>query len=188
MNQIRRFLMNLTVLGSSQAGSCCSVTYLKAIRHNLAVVNKARQLEMDAEYGLIEAVILITERELSRLQRHPELFPREDVREEFWRSIRITCSDSVIIGQEARDRAHKILRAAWVEFKDDTSTPSKDMQRTPWEQFLHNRAPGADADLSMFPEEGSVQIIPMAAARILMANIEEHKAIIRDIEAVSIYA
>ena len=38
----------------------------------------------------------------------------------------------------------------------------------------------------MFPKEGSLQLFPMAASRILMANIEEHRAIIRDIEAVSI--
>ena len=30
----------------------------------------------------------------------------------------------------------------------------------PWEQLLHDRAPGAEADLSMLAEEGSVQIIP----------------------------
>ena len=146
-------------------------------------------MEIDADYGFIKDVILATKGELLRLQRHPELFPSKDVREEFWHIIQLTCNSSVksvIPGQEARDHAHEMLQAAWVDIEEDMRTPRRDMQRKPWEQFLHNRAPGAEADLSMFAEEGSLQIIPMAAARILMANVEEHKAIIRDIEAVSI--
>lgn len=125
--------------------------------------------------------------ELSRLQSHPELFPSEDIREEFWEEVLIKCNrlNSVILRQKGRDDAHKIFRAGWLDFKADMRTPGWDMQRKPWEQFFHNRAPGADADLSTFAEEGSLQIIPLAAARILIANIDEHKAIVRDIEAVS---
>ena len=132
---------------------------------------------------------MATKVELSRLRRHPELFPSKDTRERFWRNVWLTCNHSVtsvILGQEARDHAHKMFEAAWVKFEEEVCNPRNDVQRKPWEQFLHNRAPGAEADLSMFSEEGSIQIIPMAAARILMAYNEEHRAIIRDIEAVSI--
>nr|QEL51142.1 MAT auxiliary protein 1 [Letharia aff. columbiana 'rugosa'] len=171
---------------SSQAGSHCSYAYLEAIRHNLGIAKMACQLEMDAEYELIEDVIMATKSELSRLQKHPELFPSQDIREKFWHSVRLKCNESVkfvISEQEARDHAHEMFQAVSVEVEENTRTPGRDMQRTPWEQFLHNRAPGAEADLSIFAEEGSVQIIPMAAARILMATLEEHAAIIRDIEA-----
>ena len=145
-------------------------------------------MEIDAEYELIEDVITATHGELSRLQRHPELFPSKDIREEFWHKVSLTCNhsvESVILEQEARDHAHKMFEAAKLESEEDLRTPGRDMQRKPWEQFLHNRAPGANADLSMFAEDGSVQIIPMAAARILMATIGEHVEIVRDIEAVS---
>lgn len=143
---------------------------------------------MDAEYELIEYVIMATKEELSRLQKHPELFPNKDIREQFWDKIQQLCNlslSSVISEQEARDRVHKSIQAARMESEEDRLTPGRDMQRKPWEQLLHNRAPGTEADLSMFAQEGSIQIIPMAAARILIANINEHKAIIRDIEAVS---
>ena len=145
-------------------------------------------MEID-DYKFIEDVIKATKVELLRLQRNPGLFPSKDTEEKFWCNVRHSCSSlvkNVLLGQESRDHAHEILQAAWVEIEEDKRTPRRDMQRKPWEQFLHNRAPGAEADLSMFPKEGSVQLIPMAASRILMANIEEHRAIIRDIEAVSI--
>lgn len=131
-----------------------------------------------------------TKEELSRLQRHPELFPSKDIREEFWDAVERMLNhwvESVIPEQEARDQAHGTLQSAMVEYQEDMRTPRRDMRRKPWEQFLHNRAPGAEADLSEFAEEGSVQIIPMAAARILMMALDEHKAIIRDIEAVSTF-
>lgn len=170
----------------SQAGSYCNSVYLEAIKHNLAIARKACQLEIDTEYELIEDVIMATKTELSRLRRHPELFSSKYIREEFWHSIGFECNlsvNSVILEQEARDHAHRMLQAARVEVEEDMRTPGRDTQRKPWEQYLHNRAPGTEADLSMFAEEGCLQIIPMAAARILMVTIEEHRAIIRDIEA-----
>lgn len=148
----------------------------------------ACQLEIDAEYELIEDVIMATKRELSRLQRHPELFPSKDIREEFWHGVAFECNlavNNVIPEQEARDHAHKMLQAASLDDEEDKRTPRRDVERKPWEQFLHNRAPGIEADLSMFAEEGSLQIIPLAGARILMATIIEQRDIIRDIEAVS---
>ena len=132
---------------------------------------------------------MATKEELSRLQSHPELFSSKELREEFWHNVRLTCNSSVkflIPGQEIRDHAHEMLQAAWVDIEEDVRTPRRDRQRKPWEQFLHNRAPGAEADLSMFAEEGSVQIIPMAATRILVATMHEHKAVIHDIETVSV--
>lgn len=138
---------------------------------------------MDGDCGLIEDVITATTKELSRLQNHPELFPNEDIREEFWEAFPL--QSRILEEQEASDHAHRMLQAAMVEDQEDMLTPGRDMQRKPWEQFLHNRAPGTEADLSMFPEEGSVQIIPMPASRVMITHLEEHRAIIRNIEAVS---
>ncbi len=145
-------------------------------------------LEIDAEYEFIEVVIVATKKELRRLQRHPELFPNRDIREEFWHGICEACNmsmNTITSKQEARDHVHRMFEAAWLEIEEEKRAPGKDVQRKPWEQFLHNRAPGTEADLSMFPEEGSVQIIPHAAIRILVNNFDEQKAIIQEIEAVS---
>lgn len=148
----------------------------------------ACQLEIDAEYELIEHVIMATKEELSRLQRHPGLFPNDNIRVEFWRSVWQTCNElveSIIPKQEARDHQHKMIQAAKAETEEDVRIPGRDVQRKPWEQFLHNRAPGTEADLSIFAEDGSLQIVPMAATRLLMTNICEYRDIIHDIEAVS---
>ena len=98
------------------------------------------------DYKFIEDVIMATKVELLRLQRNPGLFPSKDMEEGFWYNVRLSCKSlvkNVILGQEARDRAHEILQAAWVEIEEDKRTPRRDMQRKPWEQFLHKRAPGA---------------------------------------------
>ena len=136
---------------------------------------------------MAEIVIMATKEELSRLRRHPELFPDKDTREKFWGDVGKKCNKSlnfVLPKQKAREHAHKMFEATIVNTAE-MRTPEKDMQRGPWEQFLHNRAPGTDANLSMFAEEGTVQIIPMAASRMLMTYVREHQAIIRDIDAVS---
>ena len=156
--------------------------------HNLNIASTACQLEMDAEYESIERVMMVIKKELSRLQRHPELFPNKDIRKNFWYEVQQECNfllSSVIPGQEARDHERKAVQAAEIESEEDRLIPGRDRQRKPWEQFLHNRAPGCEVNLSMFTEGGSLQIIPMAAARILVEHIDEHKAAVRDIEAVS---
>ena len=149
------------------------------------------QLEIDTDYRLIEDVIEATEEELSRLQRHPELFSSKNIREKFWRNVQLVCNRSVktvILKQEARDRTHDVFEAAGLESEENVRIPGRDVQRKSWEQFLHGRAPGTEADLSMFAEEGSVQLLPHAGLRILGANLDEHTAIVLDIEAVSVGA
>ena len=146
------------------------------------------QLEIDTDYRLIEDVIEATEEELSRLQRHPELFSSRHVKENFWRNVQDVCNRSfkkVILKQEARDRTHNVFEAAGLESEENVRIPGRDVQRKSWEQFLHDRAPGTEADLSVFAEEGSVQVLPHAGLRILGANLDEHTAIVLDIEAVS---
>ena len=74
---------------------------------------------------------MATRGELSRLQRHPELFPSKDIRKEFWRKVHYLCNfKSVILKQEARDHAHRMLQAARVEVEEDMRSPGKDMQRS----------------------------------------------------------
>lgn len=155
---------------------------------SLELAKTARQLEMDAEYEAPKHVIMVVKKELSRLQKHPELFPNKDIQKAFWYIVQKECNftlNSVIPGQDVRDHELKAIQTAAIESEEDRLIPGRDRQRKPWEQFFHNRAPGTEANLSMFPEGGSLQIIPMAAARILVAHIDEHKAAVRDVEAVS---
>lgn len=66
-----------------------------------------------------------------------------------------------------------------------TSLPVRDLQRKPWEQYLHDRAPGIGVDLSAQGNGGSVQMFPMAAVRIVRSMVDQNRTIIAGIESVS---
>ena len=69
------------------------------------------------------------------------------------------------------------------DFHEDLM-PARDISRTTWEQYLHNRAPGLNVDLSELGSDGSIQILPMSALRLLHSLKEANESIIRGIEAV----
>ena len=182
------FRVDLTCIGGSNAVVHCSPNLLEAIKHNLHMAGRQCLFEEDVRSEHLEAYMRATNAEILRLHQYPELFPSKDIEEDFWRDIHYVCDDLVekaIPNVEDHNEEEKALQAVGVEIEQDTVLPSRDAQRKPWEQFLHNRAPGGGIDVSTFGGEGSIQILPMAAIRILMATNEENKSIIRDIEAVS---
>lgn len=129
-----------------------------------------------------------TKDQLLRLQNYPQLFPSEDVEVSFWKDVYITCDQLVetilpTLMTHAKDH-QKRINSTFKGFRK-MIFPTFDRQRKPWEQFLHNRAPGAGADLSFIGNEGSVQLLPMSAVRIIVAMNNEYRSVIRDIEAVS---
>ncbi len=130
-----------------------------------------------------------TEVELSRLRKHPELFPSKDIEKEFWQDV-YTLSNKLEKGLRnlaSHTEEHEAFYTTAAQTGKDEILPTRDHQRKPWEQFLHNRAPGSGLDLSEMSSEGSIQVLPMAAVRIALAMNLETKEIIRGIEAVSLY-
>ena len=126
--------------------------------------------------------------ELLRLQEHPELFSCQNKEEWFWQTVHKLCTDvefELAPAQEKYDRMLLDLYVTAWEDRFDKALPERDQRRRPWEQFLHNRAPGLNVDLSRYGDGGSVQILPMPAIKIAAAMREENVTIISDIESVS---
>lgn len=165
---------------------------LQAITHNIAALKAIitwdiKEIEED-EYETLEQCMLATKNEVSHLQKHSEVFPSKAVAEEFWQKVSDLCDDVaeyIIPSLQDREEETEDLQALGVKIERDTYLPVRDMQRKPWEQYLHNMAPGVNVDLSYHGNEGSIQIFPMAAVRIVMGMMEETRAIISDIENVS---
>jgi len=133
--------------------------------------------------------MMVTKKELSRLQKHPELFRTKGVEEDFWDEIFRICDhvvEKIMSGAKGQYEDEEDLYAKAVEMMNDEVLPRRDIQRKPWEQFLNNRAPGSGADLSQFREGGSVQLMPMASVRIVLELQDETAAAAEDIEAVCI--
>lgn len=124
--------------------------------------------------------------ELQRLQEHPELFPNSCVEQDFWHRLEKALGSITHVCADIRE--HHRRNAALV-LKCDKSLraelmPGRDVSRTSWEQYLHNRAPGVNVDLSDMGSDGSIQILPMSALRLLHGMKEANESIIRGIEAV----
>ena len=128
--------------------------------------------------------------ELSYLQEHPEIFPYKNTEEWFWQAVYKLCSDieyDFLPVQEVYEDTMLDLYITACEDKVDKALPARDHRRRPWEQFLHNRAPGMNADLSTYGGGGSVQILPMPAIKIASRMREENMTIISDIESVGFH-
>ena len=142
----------------------------------------------DEEADDLDLCMTSTRKELLRLQQEPELFASKAVEEDFWCEVEKCCKLMVersIPAIEARDEAMKLFRESVAEHWQDFVLPARDEQRKPWEQFLHNGAPGSGADVSQHGEDGSIQILPMAASRIMIAMLVEYNTIVQALDAVS---
>jgi len=127
---------------------------LQAITHNIAAFNAIITWDLkdmgEDEYEVLKRCIMATKDKLSHLQKHPEVFPSKDVAEEFWQEVYDLC-DGIVkhIIPSLQDREEEIenIQALGVEIERDAYLPVRDLQRKPWEQYLHNMAPGVKVDL-----------------------------------------
>lgn len=143
----------------------------------------------DEEADGLDRCMTSTRKELLRLQQEPALFVSKAAEEDFWCEVEKCCKLMVersIPAIEARDEARKLFRESVAEYWHDFVLPARDEQRKPWEQFLHNGAPGSGADVSQHGEGGSIQILPMAASRIMIAMLVEYNTLTRALDAVSL--
>ena len=124
--------------------------------------------------------------ELIRLGENPELFPSQDIKEAFWHKFnkiltKIKRTRRRLYQQEAR---HLTFLSDDNEETLAEIMPGESEWHEPWDRFLHNRALGTDIDWHGMGSAGSVQILPMAALRLLYNMKEADTSIIRGIEAV----
>ena len=144
------------------------------------------QIEGHGSLEAVEDLFSPVQNELQRLQDHPELFPGVEVMQKFWRRLddalaSITQAQLLI---HERGTRHAALVSEDDKLMNAEKMPRRDVSRKPWEQYLHNRAPGVNVDLSDMGSDGSVQILPMGALRLLHTMKEANESIIRGIEAV----
>ena len=141
----------------------------------------------DDMYNQYRSRIRRTEIELSRLEQYPELFPSKEVREQFWLHVH-ELSTTLVRGMNAatgHTQAQHALSDSGAEYYRARVLPTRDSSRNMWQQFLHNRAPGGGLEPTEVASEGSTQLLPPASYRLLTAMIEENKATIEAILAVS---
>ena len=180
--------------------------HLRAIRTNLEqlltlVVLLHDQGEIDAakldekgpeelEYidpEMVYQLLTATEVELSRLQRHPEISPSKGMMVDFWNDICDLNDDLLgrgLLMLERCDVDERRLFDVSVEVSEDLRLHARDADRKPWEQFLHNGAPGNGIDVSGYGNDGSVQVLPSSAMLILHAALWEYTSTVSAIEAV----
>ena len=125
--------------------------------------------------------------DIERLRENPKLFPSQRISSNFWAGVKTALNDTMklSVGFRQLNLRYKTIFAR-LEHEDrlDHTRLRRDQSRKPWEQFLHNNAPGSGVDLRDMEQGGSIQILPMAALRLLHTVKENQTAIIRAMEAV----
>ncbi|KAL9127073.1 MAG: hypothetical protein Q9217_003975 [Psora testacea] len=171
-------------------GFPCTTAHLDTVKNNLYTIKMLCAIGDFTMYESFHSSIAMTEVELLRLQQHPDLFPNEEIREGFWRYVHDVSSRLARKGVNAaatHDHEHNLTRELRAELHQAHLLPTRDPSRKPWEQFLHNIAPGIGFDLSTTASEGSTQVLPHAGYRIITRMNDENKTTIHNIEAVRDY-
>jgi len=134
-----------------------------------------------------ESWLATTEIELKRLQNHPELYPSISAEQDFLRDVYNVCDimlEKWFPTQETLDRLWEDYFKTLEDLAGSVAIPNFDKERTLWQQFLHNRAPGSGADRSLVARGCSAQIIPSAGVRLIFDLLNKRKMFIREIQAV----
>ncbi|MCJ1464670.1 hypothetical protein MMC07_003283 [Pseudocyphellaria aurata] len=178
-------------------GSPCTIHYLRCIKFNLLAMTMLFTFETDLPMGsqIREEDIDPTYAELERLHEHPELFPTKFVETQFNYDITIICDlllDVVIPKADELLELQKQMDEVQVERAREVLYPAKDERRTPWQQYLHNNAPGSGIDPELlenplYPDDRSgmkkiTQALPMTAAKIVRTFKNDREPILRELK------
>ena len=175
----------------------CSLRFLRSIKYNLLLIensiskdgskrNPNDRIDDDNDGSTIESYLRF-EKGYERLHNHPELFPNKTIKEAFDHDIcKIVDSimDMLTLCLES-EIEHENFIAFCAQNTPQLPLPSQDQNRKPWQQFLHNKAPGSGIEKPFIRDmSGSTQAIPWAACRIAKAMNEELQSIFRGLESV----
>lgn len=127
--------------------------------------------------------------ELERLRKHPKLFPSKVIKRAFDHDIgmifsgihKINCSPQEKDVEKGKQTLHKTVAQ---ESKDPSYT-SQDERRKPWQQYLHDRAPGSGLDQSVMLDGQSNQVLTHAALRVLDGWTTGYHHIYKEIKQVN---
>lgn len=179
------FVNELTSPDTSQAGSTCSPDFLKAILGNLELINVAYGFE-GVDVTILEECLAATSVELKRLQKHPELYPNTTAQQDFLRLVRKACKGIAITlqGRKAWKRVQKVYRRFLEDCNEAVVLPNRDEHRTPWQQFLHNQAPGSGVGGSQTTGSGCAYLFPPGGVRLVFMMYLSCQSTVHEIRAV----
>jgi hypothetical protein len=160
-----------------------------ALTYNLMGKDSYGEINMDEIKTRISHCLFATEMELERLRSYPELFPSTAVKIAFDHDVGIIFSDGLKYNStellEARESEKKKLLDSVFEAIGGPAHPSQDEARRPWQQFLHNGAPGARLNQSLLREGESNQLLTHAGLRIVEAWTLGYRQIYLDVQKVN---
>lgn len=109
--------------------------------------------------------------ELQRLGENPDLIHDQEIREEFFTSVKSFCSVVKFRLSQDNQRWQEAVIGAADNYNCERYRKPYDPERVPWHQFLHHLAPGSNASpagrLNAPRDKGTRQIIPPAGIRLL---------------------
>lgn len=181
------FVNDLTSPGASQAGSACSPDYLEAILNKLELFQVWCFLRDDHELPDIEPCLSLITIELKRLQENPELYPNKAVQRDFLQLVRKACDGIAKALQDTKllRQANKAYSKFFEDFNQAEVVPNHDGHRTPWQQFLHNHAPGSGIEGLRTMGKGCAYLFPPAGVRVVSQMYQALQSAVHDIQAVS---
>lgn len=130
-----------------------------------------------------------TKIEIERLHNNPVLFPSKHIKDAFDHDIGVIFGGALKYngpeGEETREKEKQQLLKTVLQTSRDPSFAEQDPDRKPWQQYLHDRAPGAGLDQSVMVDGQINQVVPHAALRILENWTLEYLQIYKGIKRVS---
>lgn len=137
-------------------------------------------------HEVASSYLLLMLENLEHLNKH-ELFPSKKVKAAFNYDI-CKISDSMVDILTAyldSEMEHEKFRELCAQNAPQLWLPSLDRDRKPWQQFLHNKAPGSGIEKPFIADNvGSTQAIPWAACRIVKVMNQELQSIYRELPSV----
>lgn len=142
-----------------------------ALSYNLVGKDSYGKIDMPKVFASMLQRFGETKLEIARLRKHPKLFPSNDVKDAFDRDIGLIFSGALKHngpqGQKIREKEKQKLLEIVMQESGNASYTQQDPRRKPWQQYLHDRAPGAGLDQSVMRDGESNQVMTHAALRIL---------------------
>ncbi|KAL9123254.1 MAG: hypothetical protein Q9187_000199 [Circinaria calcarea] len=166
----------------------CSSAFLQMILYDLKRVLRvcaSRQEKQDTT--TLDKVLNTIYYEFVRLEGHPDLFPDDNTREEFFRGIKCCCQQMDALNKhlEEIDQHEHELHKSRTHRMAQKDRPGFDEHQKPWNQFFQKGAPGSGVDTSSMPQlpprGGYLQIVPFAGCQLLSNWLQENNAACREL-------
>lgn len=189
MSNSLNLIVVLTATGES-GGSfrACSQEFLQTMVDDLLELRAVCIISRDINHDAVEETLAVIGDEIDRLDKNPELFPSEELRQKFFRFVHqiFQAWNAAFEKLKTAQMEHMKLIDQAVAAEEQVTRYAYKVNRKPWQQFLHNTAPGSGVHAPEMNQEGSTQIIPLGLSRLLESWTDENEKAMKKIIPVSI--